>query len=307
MSSALGSTRRAFWNENGFLVLPGFVAEDELEAIENAYERAWTSMDSSVVVDDLVTNRRCRITDLSGEERRHNFKVNDLYLKHQDLREVALSERLGLVLEELLGDEPAVCNTLNFDKGSQQADHLDTLYMTPVTDGALVATWMALEDTDADAGPLRYYPGSNKIDPYRFSNSSLHQVDAEVPQWSDYMANQVDRNGLEEQRFMAKKGDLFIWDAYLLHSGSKIERPELTRRSLVTHYWAQHDVNDWDLRPAPGGWWINKPPLRLPNQVPTADLVEEETATYPPGVAHGSDVAGAELHDRLESLQYSSD
>jgi ectoine hydroxylase-related dioxygenase (phytanoyl-CoA dioxygenase family) len=309
MGSTIGSARRAFWDSNGYLVFPGFLDAAEVDVIEGAYSRAWTDMDPSVIVDDLVTNRRCRITDLDADERRHNFKVNDLYLIDKDLRQVALSARLGLILEDLLGDEPVVCNTLNFDKGSQQADHLDTLYMTPISDGGLVATWIALEDTAAGAGPLRYFPGSNQIDPYRFSTGALHQVDAEVPQWSDYMAQQVESRGLEEQRFLARKGDLFIWHAYLLHGGSKIEEPGLTRHSLVTHYWRQSDVNDWDLRPAPGGWWINKPPLQLPGEVaPAGPHAEEEVAeARHPATAHGADMAGGELHERLESLQYATD
>ncbi len=279
MTSAIGARRAAFWADNGFLVLPAFLEPAEVDAIQGAYDRTWESMDPWVVVDDLVTNRRCRITDLDGEERRHNFKVNDLYVIEPELRRAALSARLGCVLEELLGDEPVICNTLNFDKGSQQTDHLDTLYMTPLSERGLVATWIALEDTQANAGPLRYFPGSNHIPPWRFSTGSLHQQDDEMAQWADYMADQVERRGLEEQRFLAQKGDLFIWDALLLHGGSRIEDQGLTRQSLVTHYWRQRDVEDWDLRPAPGGWWIHKDALRLPDD----DVVRAEAAS-PVGV-----------------------
>lgn len=316
LTSAIGSKRRAFWDDNGFLVLPGFLEGSEVDVVQSAYDRAWEKMDPWVVVDDLVTNRRCRITDLDSEERRHNFKVNDLYVIEPELRDIALSERLGLVLEELLEDEPTICNTLNFDKGSQQADHLDTLYMTPISDRGLVATWIALEDTAADAGPLRYYPGSNHIDPWRFSTGSMHQKDDEMSQWSDYMAGEVDRRGLEEQRFLAAKGDLFIWHALLLHGGSKIEDAGLTRQSLVTHYWRQRDVEEWDLRPAPGGWWIHKPPLQLPEDVPTKrhDIAveseinhDEGTIDFPTLIPDNGAAAGADLRHRMDALQGARD
>jgi len=267
MSSVIGSRRKAFWADNGFLVLPGFFSEDEAESVGSASDRMWSNRPDGVVVDDLVTNRRCRIIDVPDEdERNHRFKLNDLYLADTRLRDIALSERVGLVLEELLEDEPELCNTLSFDYGSQQADHLDTLYMTPRTDQALVATWMALEDTEADAGPLRYFPGSNHITPYRFSTGSYHVNLPEMEPWADYMADQVDRRGLEEQRFLARRGDLFIWHANLLHGGSEICRPGLTRRSLVTHFFTQSDCEKLgsDLRPAPGGWWMRKPPLEVP-------------------------------------------
>lgn len=309
--SVIGTARRRFWDDYGFLVFRGFFSDEEVDAVRSAYDRTWESVPPWVVVDDLVTNRRCRMSDLSEAERRHNFKVNDLYMLEPDIRSVALSERVGLVLEELLGDEPTICNTLNFDKGSQQSDHLDTLYMTPISRVGLVATWMALEDAEADAGPLRYYPGSNHIEPYFFSTGSMHQYDPEVPQWADYMATQVEKLGLGEQRFMAKRGDLFIWHALLLHGGSQIRNPGLTRQSLVTHFWTQSDCETlaWDLRPAPGGWWIKKTPLSVPGEPeavrvpPDAYHLEKDE----PNVLAGLDVKPErELRERLADREATS-
>jgi ectoine hydroxylase-related dioxygenase (phytanoyl-CoA dioxygenase family) len=312
--TVIGSTRRKFWDENGFLVLPGFFDESEVDAVRAVYDRTWEQLPPDVVVDDLVTGRRCYIADLDEEERRHNFKVNDLFLADETIRRVILSERVGMVLEELLGDEPAVCNTLNFDKGSQQADHLDTLYMTPESETGLVATWMALEDTLAAAGPLRYYPGSNHIKPYRFSTGSMHTVHDEMPQWSDYMASEVERMGLEEERFLARRGDLFIWHALLLHGGSAIDDIRLTRQSLVTHYWRQTDceIRGHDLRPAPGGWWIKRPPLAVPVATPatggTPDEARPETddvVDFPAEIS--SNRAAMELRDRMDALETAID
>lgn len=324
--SVIGSAQRKFWDDNGFLVLPGFFDEVEVDAVTGAYDRTWTELPDHVVVDDLVTGRRCHIADLDDDERRHHFKVNDLYLTEEAIRRVVISERLGMVLEELLGDEPSVCNTLNFDKGSQQADHLDTLYMTPETEAGLVATWMALEDTVAAAGPLRYYPGSNHIAPYRFSTGSMHVVADEMPRWADYMADQVDRMGLEEQRFMARKGDLFIWHALLLHGGSAIDDPGLTRQSLVTHYWRQTDceTRGLDLRPAPGGWWIKRPSLPVPvaeaprpvpaggsDTVPAAPTDDQETPDFPAAISLSevdrTEAARGDLRDRMDVLETAAD
>ena len=267
MTSAIGSTRRRFWLDNGFLVFPGFFTGDEVELVTAAHRAAWSVPRPWVVVDDLVTNERIRITDVEPERRRHHFKTNDLYLTDPDVRMVALSHRLGIILEELLGDEPVLCNSLNFERGSEQEDHLDTLYMTPATEGKLVATWMALEDAAPDAGPLRYYPESNRIEPFRFSSGTLHRELPEMPQWNDYMASQVERRGLRAEVFAARRGDLFIWDALLLHGGCPITDPELTRESLVSHYWTQADctARSLDLRPAAGGWWVKRDPQPVPS------------------------------------------
>ena len=310
MTSVIGGRRRAFWDDNGFLVLPGFFDDDECEAVTSAADRVWQERPADVVVDDLVTNRRCRAADVSDDDARdHRFKLNDLYLSDKRLRDATISERVGMVLEELLGDEPVACNTLSFDYGSQQADHLDTLYMTPLTDAALVATWMALEDTSADAGPLRYYPESNHIAPYRFSTGSFHVNLPEMEPWSDYMADEIDRHGLEEQRFLARRGDLFIWHALLLHGGSEICRPGLTRKSLVTHFFTQTDCERLgsDIRPAPGGWWMHKPPLELPDGVPPRPPELDSVLPTPEPADDGLLPRGREPRERMEALRTALD
>lgn len=258
----LAGAQRKFFRDCGFLVLPGFFTEDEVSWALSAYDQVWDELPSDVVVDSEATGRRVRIRDLTEKERKLPFKVNDLFLRDKDLREAIISERLGRILKELLHDDPVVINTLSVEYGTQQADHLDTLFMTPITAGHLVATWMALEDVDPDAGPLRYYPESNHIEPYRFEDGGYHVVQHEMPDWTDYMATAVQRHGLEESRFMAKRGDLFIWDAWLLHGGTEICKPGLSRRSLITHYFTRTDCETLraDLRPAPGGWWFMRPP-----------------------------------------------
>ena len=312
MRSVVGAKRLKFWQDNGFLVFPGFFSEDEVAGVQAAYDRTWDSRPPWVVVDDPVTGRRCKITDVDAAEQTHHFKVNDLYMLEPDIRRAVMSERIGAVLEELLEDEPVICNSLSFGMGSQQFDHLDTLYMTPVSTLGLVATWMALEDVGADAGPLRYYPGSNTIEPYRFSTGSMHQHDPEIPQWADYMASQVEKKGLEEQRFLARRGDLFIWHALLLHGGSGIRNEGLTRQSLVTHYWRQADceVGAWDLRPAPGGWWIRKPPLRVPGEDGELIIPEDAFHLDAVGVEELAGIgtpADEVLHTRLLHLEGARD
>jgi phytanoyl-CoA hydroxylase len=306
MTTVIGERRKAFWDRYGFLVLPGFFWDDEVIEVQRLYDQVWERCPPEVVVDDLATNRRLRISDAGGSLPHDYVKVNDLYLTEPALRSVVLSDRLGMVLGELLGDEPTICNSLNFSKGSQQPDHLDTLFMPPQSDGGLVATWMALEDTADDAGPLRYFPESNHIEPYRFSTGSFRICDPEMPKWSDYMAEQVARRGLAERRFLAHRGELFIWGAFLLHGGCEIKDPALTRRSVVTHYWRQTDCEamSLDLRPCEGGWWINRPPLAVTAEK-SSSPESAELADIPASMSSGS-AGRPELRDRLDALNSAS-
>jgi hypothetical protein len=124
------------------------------------------------------------------------------------------------------------------------------------------------------------------------------------------MAEQVGRLGLEEQRFLARRGDLFIWHALLLHGGSRICNPDLTRQSMVTHYWTQTDCEkgSWDLRPTPGGWWIKRPPQTVPELDTTSgalgpvSIVEREVVDFPSMVPPPGSPADANLRERMEAL-----
>lgn len=251
----------ADWDTQGFAILPGFYAEAELAPAVAMVERLWNDPRADVVVDDLVTHRRVRLRDVPAAARAHRrFKLNDLYLRHDPVRALALNPRINPVLDALLGHVPVLCNSLNFEHGSQQPDHVDSLYMTPRTPRHLVAIWVALEDCGADAGPLRYYPGSHRIPPFAFSDGGRHAIESEMPAWHRYMAGEVERLGLQPRQFAARRGDVFIWSADLLHGGSPILDPMRTRRSAVFHYFSEADCRALGARLVPqhGGYWIRR-------------------------------------------------
>lgn len=248
------------WKRDGFCVLPAFYSHADIDVVRDEQQRAWNEGKPRIVVDDLMTGRRLRMQDVSENDKvDHRFKVNDLYLESSTIRALALNDRLTPVLAQLLGHIPVVCNSLSFEQGSGQPDHVDALYMTPRSRGHLIAIWVALEDCHADAGPLRYYPGSHKIEPYVFSSGSNHFIQEEMKNWQTYMEGEVQRMGLKPTCFAARKGDVFIWSAYLLHGGEPIRNHQLTRRSLVFHYYSEPDARMLagnDLVPEGGGYWL---------------------------------------------------
>jgi len=281
----LTTEQKQFWDENGFIVLPGFFSEERLEWVLKIQREVWDMSPNNVVVDDLITGRRCRMSNLSQEEKQHPFKVNDLYLDYAEVRHLSLDGQLAGILKTLLGEPPVLCNTLSLDYGTQQALHVDALYMTPFTDGHLIATWIAFEDCHPDAGPLTYLPGSHKIPLYRFSDGSYHEIFEEKPQWQAYMKQKVEEYGLKEERFLPKKGDVFIWHANFLHGGSPIADPNRTRKSLVSHYFTKSDCVRLgsQLYSVGQAYWMDRPPLSIPEEKGTAKAaIVKESATQEP-------------------------
>lgn len=232
-----------FWNENGYLVLKSFFDPQQVEKISSVVDQTWASRakdpNNPLVADIFIgTEREKRILlkDAPDDAKQLPYKLNDLFLESEEVRNLILNSELCEILQTLLGGEPMVCNSLSFERGSQQFLHFDTFYMPPLVPNKMLATWIAVENCSLDAGPLTYYPGSHKIEPYRFSHGRLHAVAEEMSLWQAYIQQELEKHNLKPQTFAAKSGDVFIWHAQLLHGGSEIKDMSLTRKSLVTHY-----------------------------------------------------------------------
>jgi phytanoyl-CoA hydroxylase len=180
--------------------------------------------------------------------------------------------RLSPYLNELMGERVVLCNSLSLERGSRQPMHCDSLFMTPRTEGKLIATWIALEDAHPDGGQVFYFPGSHAIPSYRFSNGSRSAIMREMPDWTAYMEKWIGKLGLTKQTFSAQCGDVLIWASDLAHGGSPIVDPKRTRRSLVCHYHSASDCDalHCDVVSAGEASWMRRPhpPLVVPEPPP---------------------------------------
>jgi phytanoyl-CoA hydroxylase len=255
------------FHRDGFAILPRFYSAEEIDRVLELIAQRKLERPLNVTIDLLDTGERTLLGLLSAREiaTRH-MKINDLYLDMPEVRYLALSDRLAPILRDLLDHTPALCNSLYFEKGSAQPAHVDSLYMTPRTPLHLIATWIALEDAHVEAGQLEYYPGSHKIKQMIFSTGKYHFVQDEMPKWEEYMEAEVKKAGLRKVTFPAKKGDVFVWHANLLHGGGGISDMQRTRKSLVFHYYSQSDAEDLDLalEPLSGAYWIKRPIHAVP-------------------------------------------
>jgi phytanoyl-CoA hydroxylase len=265
----LSAEQRAFWEANGFLVLPGHFSREQIAAVNGHIDQLWQESRGKrreTVVDIFIgtpREKRTRLSDAPLEARLTPHKLNDLYLESDVIRRTVLEERLASVLEEVLEGPPLVCNSLNLEFGSQQRDHTDSLYMTAPVGLYLAASWVALEDGSPDSGPLRYYAGSHKIPPFLFTTGAITAVDAEMPRYYEYMLRELERRGIKAETFVPKVGDVFIWHSQLYHGGEPIRNPSLTRRSLVTHYWRAQDVPRRHGTVGPHRYYFRRPPQRV--------------------------------------------
>ena len=109
-----------------------------------------------------------------------------------------------------------------------------------------------------------FYPGSHRIPLYRFNDGTHRAAPEEEADWFDYIDVQIRLRGLKERKFMARRGDVVIEHAGLVHGGSPIRDFGRTRESMVCHYFGMADCREreLDLVVMNGGHWVRRMPRR---------------------------------------------
>lgn len=164
-------------------------------------------------------------------------RIQDAWKFDANVKRLAANETIRTLLSTLYGRRAHPFQTLNFPVGTQQHFHTDSIHFSSVPERFMCGVWVALEDVDAENGPLVYYPGSHKWPVYvnehvRTAGSDLRSVPDYTVMWREL----VRIHGATPQRFFAKKGQALIWAANLLHGGDRQTDKSRTRWSQVTHY-----------------------------------------------------------------------
>jgi len=121
-----------------------------------------------------------------------------------------------------------------FDISTATNLHQDTWYLDTKPKGNLVGVWIALEDIYLESGPFCVYPktGHKLIDFKDFDFNNLENDKNFIrsyPKSSRY-------------NFLAKKGDILIWNSYILHGALPRTSEKLTRKSLTSHYYPVGEI-----------------------------------------------------------------
>lgn len=214
------------WSDKGYAILEGFFSEQEVDGINNEIEK----LEKEGTLTPKYTSKKLMFAN------RVSQLINDIG-----------NGKMKDILEVLLKREITLFQTINFINGSQQRTHSDSVHMTTFPKGNLIATWVALQDITIDDGPLHYYPGSHKL-PY-VMNEDCDNVGTkyrlgkkDYTAYEDKIEEVVKESQLEKKDFLAKKGDVLIWHANLLHGGNKVNKVGNTRKSMVFHYLAKDVV-----------------------------------------------------------------
>jgi hypothetical protein len=233
------------WATNGYVILNNLIDNRILDSVWGAYEKAIRSGKITLQPEPAGENDPHPGRYLNPHKKIGAFCQ---ILKHPELLQYIL-----LFMER----EPKPLQTIASHKGSQQGLHSDSIHMTTYPLGYLSAAWIAFEDIDPDCGPLVYYPGSHRL-PYVFSKEvGITEEDFKKngyapyhSRYEPYICDLVEKHGMVPHHFHAKKGDVLIWHANLVHGGSARRNLELSRRSVVCHFFVKNAFVYHDLAAA---------------------------------------------------------
>jgi ectoine hydroxylase-related dioxygenase (phytanoyl-CoA dioxygenase family) len=217
--TAVSAAQREAFDRDGLLVLDAVAPAETLDAIVADLDGLW----GKPPYDE-------------GGVRYFRRRIQDAWHISASIKALALAPGVLSLLEDLYGRKPLPFQTINFLKGTQQAAHSDAIHFNTMPEGYMCGVWVALEDMDMENGPLVYYPGSHRL---KYATPADFGAEAKwdnYPSYEAYVADVIEREGLEPAYGTIDKGQAILWAANLIHGGAEQTDPARTRLSQVTHY-----------------------------------------------------------------------
>lgn len=226
------------WHKSGYVVFKSIIDEGTISKIMEDYERIWAERPPCRI---QVGNQYGLMLDTVPPR----SQIVDRY-RLLDIHSISVAARKTILhptivkFFEMVHESPTVAmQSLFFENGSEQSGHQDFAFVPSGILSHLGASWIALEDVTIEQGPLFYIPGSHRINKFDFGNGELVFQRGNTSlygEWMEHLKQECASRELNEEVFLAKKGDVLLWHGALVHGGRPILTPGATRHSLVAHY-----------------------------------------------------------------------
>lgn len=228
------------WHRDGYAYFPGAASPEEIDALLADYERYWQERPPGlrILAEGLGVKSIAEVPSRQ-EMGHHHYRLLDVQDHSEAARQLILLPRITSFLRQVFDETPVAMQSLLFEYGSEQGTHQDFPYVQSRILSRLVGCWIALEDVRADNGPLFYYPGSHRLPKFDWGGGHLEfdgKDEKQVDEFGRFLEAEAAKAGLEKLTFHARKGDVFLWHAALVHGGSPTLDPNATRLSLVAHF-----------------------------------------------------------------------
>ena len=220
--TSLTPAQKAFYAENGYLVLENVLSQEECERFVEHME-------------DLHTGRE----HLEGffQQDKYGSRTFNQHLYDQKVLDLLIDSRLRSPLSDCFGGEAEGIQTMHFYEGSEHPLHQDQYYLPDC-----MSAWIAMVRVDENNGPLIVQPGS-----HRGRLVTKNDVPMTLQPGETYELQQHNRyfptvkqvfseNGNDAIQVLVNPGDVVLFDGKLIHGGAKVLKPGTRRHALACHY-----------------------------------------------------------------------
>ena len=240
----------SFFAANGYVILERAIADDVLLAALADFDLAYAGKIPQLLFE-------CHAVDRGHiawrpEVNQHPAKALDIHFFSRPIRNLVFSPKIAEFLRMIFENMALASQTLGFLRGSAQEGHQDSAYVPYTLARSFAASWIALEDVTLGAGELFYYAGSHRLEDFLYQGKYKSMSEARRLAGPEGLQQQGREHvtalealpkqfGLTKQQFAARRGDVLIWHADLIHGGNPVSQ-DITRKSVVTHYCPKHIV-----------------------------------------------------------------
>lgn len=204
-------------------------------------EQGWLVFDAGIpheVIDRARADASAAIVARPFDPQSPN-RIQEAWRASRAVHDIAIAPRVLEVLRDVYGREPLPFQTLNFEVGTEQQAHADTVHFNSRPAGFMCGVWVALEDIDESSGPVFYLPGTHQWPEQTPADWQAPPGTEHYDRYEAHIAAQVAEAGIEPVPAVLRKGEALLWAGNLLHGGSPRLDPDRTRHSQVTHYFFQ--------------------------------------------------------------------
>ncbi len=217
----------------GYVAFPKATDDAVIDEYLHLYEAAWDAAPSVIYLHwkrQVLPMERTYYDEVT--------KVSDLHSCFRRAGELIYPTPVLRFLTQIYERPPVVFQTMTMRKGSEEILHLDTGPLTLTEPMSMAASWVALEDIQPESGEFQFIPGSHRLpEVLHYGTDKGHSGDYdEYGRILETTLSMCEERGLKTKTFIAKKGDVLIWHADLMHGGAPIRDHTRTRKSLVAHF-----------------------------------------------------------------------
>jgi hypothetical protein len=253
------SVRPWFDRPNALEYLEAFATFDKLSVQEvswlaNFVERGYLVMEDCVEPSLLEQIRleldHAMANQVNGAEPGSSKRVEHLHQVYPGIRRLWKYPAIDRMLALMFRSMPRPCQTLTYFFGSQQPAHQDTIHLTPFPAGYMCGVWVAIDDVQPDSGELEVHAGSHRLPRIYMKDVKCAKVTGD---WNEFgqivqplWQKMIREKQFERVLYRPKAGSVLIWHENLMHGGTVRLDPSRSRRSIVSHVFADGGLSFYD-------------------------------------------------------------